>query len=105
MEEGIEHRFKQKIIEMTSVEHLIKPGQDKAIYLESNSTHHRCIPFTQFTKAHAKRLQLRTRGSVFTFIGYSRKGRKLLNQYKKELTITPYLLHPKGSPLHAGLGH
>lgn len=86
MEEGIEHRFKQKIANSTSLEHLIKLVKTKR-YTWNRIQRMILHTFTQFTKADAQRLQLEKGVQYLRLLGYSAKGRKLLNQYKKELTL------------------
>ena len=86
MEEGIEHRFKQKILEMTSVKQLIHLVKTKR-YTWNRIQRIMVHTLAQFTKEEAKSLQLEKGVQYLRLLGYSKRGQALLNQYKKELAI------------------
>jgi predicted nucleotidyltransferase len=86
MEEGIENRFKSKAKEAESLEelcHLVKSKRYTWNRIQRMMLH----AYTQFTKEEAIRLKLENGPSYLRLLGYSNKGKELLNQHKKKLSI------------------
>jgi predicted nucleotidyltransferase len=86
MEEGIEHRFKSKIKEAESVEHLCQLVKSKR-YTWNRIQRMILHTYTQFTKCDALGLNLENGPAYLRLLGYSNMGKQLLNQYKKELEV------------------
>jgi predicted nucleotidyltransferase len=86
MEEGIEHRFKSKIREAESVEHLCQLVKSKR-YTWNRIQRMILHTYTQLTKQDALGLSLENGPQYLRLLGYSNIGRQLLNNYKKELGV------------------
>lgn len=86
MEEGIENRFKTKAREADSIEQLCQLVKSKR-YTWNRIQRIMLHTYTQFTKEEALSLKLEEGPSYLRLLGYSSTGKKLLNQYKKELTL------------------
>jgi len=86
MEEGIENRFKEKVISATSVQHLIELVKSKR-YTWNRVQRMILHAFTQFTKESAEMLNLDQGPTYLRLLGYSSKGKQLLNKYKKDIGL------------------
>jgi predicted nucleotidyltransferase len=86
MEEGIENRFKEKIKEAITVEHLCQLVKSKR-YTWNRIQRMISHTYTQFLKQDATDLHLEKGPSYLRLLGFSKKGKELLNGYKKELQI------------------
>jgi predicted nucleotidyltransferase len=86
MEEGIEHRFKAKVMEAETVEHLCQLVKSKR-YTWNRIQRMMLHTYTQFSKHEAQELNLDQGPTYMRLLGYSDKGQQLLNQHKKELEI------------------
>lgn len=86
MEEGIEHRFKQKVTEAVSMEHFCQLVKTKR-YTWNRIQRMILHTYTQFTKTDASQLNLNQGVRYLRLLGFSSTGKQLLNQYKKELKL------------------
>lgn len=86
MEEGIEYRFKQVAMQATSILNLIEGVKSKR-YTWNRIQRMILHTFTQYDKASSQLLNLDKGPSYLRLLGFSEKGRQLLNKYKKQLTI------------------
>lgn len=85
MEEGIQHRFKKIALEATSFKSLCQQVKSKR-YTWNRIQRILLHSFTQFTKSEARKL-MEEGPSYIRLLGYSNKGKQLLNQYKKNITL------------------
>lgn len=86
MNEGIEHRIKKQIASSATVEQLIKAVKTKR-YTHNRIQRIFVHTLTQCRKACVEQLHLDHGPAYLRLLGYSKKGRELLNQYKKSLAI------------------
>ncbi|MDQ0339199.1 putative nucleotidyltransferase [Caldalkalibacillus uzonensis] len=86
MEEGIEHRLKACVLSSHSAKHLIEQVKTKR-YTWNRIQRILVHTLTQCHKQDIENLSLQEGPAYLRLLGYSAKGRELLNRYKKELTI------------------
>lgn len=86
MEEGIENRFKEKILMADRMSTLIELVKSKR-YTWNRIQRMILHTFTQFTKEEASQLHLDQGPTYLRLLGYSPKGRELLHKYKKEIRL------------------
>lgn len=86
VDEGIEHRLKQKAREAQSVEHLCRLVKSKR-YAWNRIQRMLVHTLTQFKKTDAQRLHLKQGAQYIRLLGFSALGRQLLNEHKKQLSI------------------
>ncbi|GGK15523.1 UPF0348 protein YlbM [Caldalkalibacillus thermarum] len=86
MEEGIEHRFKTHILTSRSAKQLIQQVKTKR-YTWNRIQRMMVHILTQCAKQDIQALELHQGPAYLRLLGYSAKGRKLLNRYKKELKL------------------
>jgi predicted nucleotidyltransferase len=86
MEEGIEHRIKKYILSAASVSQLIKQVKTKR-YTQNRIQRMLVHALTQCRKESIRALNLEQGPTYLRLLGYSSRGKMLLNQYKKSINI------------------
>lgn len=86
MNEGIEHRIKKHVSSAASAEQLIKAVKTKR-YTQNRIQRIFVHTLTQCRKTSIAQLNLAEGPTYLRLLGFSKKGKELLNQYKKSLNI------------------